>query len=63
MSALLGATGSASYTLSDMAADTAGLLDELGAGPAHVVGASLGGMIAQTMAIEDPDRVLSAHLC
>lgn len=59
VSALLGATGSASYTLSDMAADTAGLLDALGAGPAHLVGASLGGMIAQTLAIEHPDRVLS----
>ena len=59
MHAMLGLGGSASYTLEDMAADTAGLLDELGAGAAHVVGASLGGMIAQTLAIARPDRVLS----
>src|SRR3954452_9253845 len=47
------------YTLEDMAADAVGLLDALGAGSAHVVGASLGGMIAQTMAIGHPDRVRS----
>lgn len=47
----------AAYTLSDMAADTIGLLDVLGAGSAHVVGASLGGMIGQVMAIEHPERV------
>ena len=49
----------ASYTLSDMAGDAVGLLDELGIERAHVVGASMGGMIAQTIAIEHPDRVLS----
>jgi len=49
----------ASYTLSDMAADAFGLLDALGIERAHVVGASMGGMIAQTMAIERPERVLS----
>jgi pimeloyl-ACP methyl ester carboxylesterase len=42
-----------------MAADTVGLLDVLGFGSAHVVGASLGGMIAQTIAIEYPGRVRS----
>ncbi len=47
------------YTLSDMAADAIGVLDHLGIEQAHVVGASLGGMIVQTMAIEHPDRLLS----
>jgi pimeloyl-ACP methyl ester carboxylesterase len=49
----------ASYTLDDMAGDAAGLLDYLGIERAHVVGASMGGMIAQTMAARFPDRVLS----
>jgi pimeloyl-ACP methyl ester carboxylesterase len=47
------------YTLSDMAADTIGLMDALGFDSVHVVGASLGGMIAQTMAIEYPSRIRS----
>ena len=47
------------YTLSDMAVDAAGLLRELGIAPAHVVGASMGGMIAQTLAAERPDAVRS----
>ena len=49
----------ASYTLVDMAEDTAGLLRELDLAPAHVVGASMGGMIAQTLAARHPEQVLS----
>src|SRR3954470_21078994 len=49
----------AAYTLADMADDGVGLLDHLGIGQAHVVGASMGGMIAQTMAFRHPRRVLS----
>ncbi len=54
-----GDLSSVSYTLSDMAADAVGLLDVLGFKQVHIVGASMGGAIAQTMAIEHPDRVRS----
>jgi len=47
------------YELDDMAADVAGLLDSLGIQAAHVVGVSMGGFIAQLVAINHPDRVLS----
>lgn len=49
----------AAYTLSDMAEDGLGLLTAVGIERAHVVGASLGGMVAQTMAIEHPERLLT----
>lgn len=47
----------ARYRLSDMGRDAVGLLDGLGIDAAHVVGASMGGMIGQTVAIEHPERV------
>lgn len=47
------------YDLDDMAADCIGLLDALGIARAHVVGASMGGMIAQVLAARHPQRVLS----
>ncbi|MFD8985266.1 alpha/beta fold hydrolase [Streptomyces sp. NPDC059564] len=57
--AVAGDVSSASYTLSDMAADSVGLLDALGIDGAHVVGMSMGGAIAQTIALEHPRRARS----
>jgi pimeloyl-ACP methyl ester carboxylesterase len=52
-------TEGANYLLADMAADTIGLMDALGLEHVHLVGRSMGGMIAQTLAIEYPARVLT----
>jgi pimeloyl-ACP methyl ester carboxylesterase len=50
------------YTMADMAADTVGVLDALGIERAHIVGASMGGMIAQHVAAEHPQRVSALTL-
>jgi pimeloyl-ACP methyl ester carboxylesterase len=55
----VGRRENAAYLLSDMANDTIGLMDHLGIESAHVVGASMGGMIGQTLAIEHAERVRS----
>jgi pimeloyl-ACP methyl ester carboxylesterase len=47
------------YTLTEMANDAFGVLDALGIERAHIAGASMGGMIVQTMAIDHPERVLT----
>jgi pimeloyl-ACP methyl ester carboxylesterase len=59
---LAGRTSPVPYTLIDLADDVNGLLDHLGIQRAHVVGASMGGMIAQVLAAGNPDRVRSLGL-
>jgi pimeloyl-ACP methyl ester carboxylesterase len=56
------ATPPGDFEIADFAADTAALLDELGIGPAHVVGSSMGGAIAQELALARPDLVRSLVL-
>lgn len=52
-------SGQSPYSLSDMANDAMAVLDQVGAGSAHIVGASMGGMIGQHLALEHPKRVRS----
>ena len=59
MAAMGGDASSATYRVDDMADDGAGLLDALGIPAAHIVGASMGGMIAQAFAIRHPEKTLS----
>jgi len=58
----LGMKVSAAYTVADMADDTAGLLEAMGIASAHICGASMGGMIAQQLAVRHPHRVKSQTL-
>jgi len=59
MPSIFAGTATPAYTLDDMAADAAALLDALDIEKAHIVGASMGGMIAQLVAANHPEKVLS----
>lgn len=59
VAAYFGDLSSASYTLDDMADDAAALLEAIGIGAAHLVGVSMGGMIAQTFALRHTEKTLS----
>ena len=59
MALLTGQSDSTPYVLGDMADDTAGLLDALGLDRVHLVGVSMGGMIAQEVALRHEDRLIS----
>ena len=58
----LGQSSSVPYTVVDMAEDTVGLLDHLGIESAHIVGASMGGMITQVVAGSHPERIRSVSI-
>jgi len=62
MKAASGQPVAAPYTLDDFAADSVGVLDALGVGKAHIVGASMGGMIAQHLAARHPQRIATLSL-
>ena len=55
----IGVGNTVPYTLEVMASDATGLLDALEVDRAHIVGASMGGMIAQVLGVEQPERALS----
>ncbi len=53
----------ADYDINGMAEDTIAVFDQLGLDPVHLMGVSMGGMVAQTIAVKEPERVSSLILC